>query len=138
MPINRPSRLSRVTRTRSSSIFRSSCKTAERVTEEVFTMNLQFWLRCLAIHIVIDASALTLAQQSDEEGSRGKFITTRPKAPRVKPVSKGTSSTSQTTTEQVSAVDGGQANPQIPLQMGYTLYQRAANGSAVRVDPTKD
>jgi hypothetical protein len=101
-------------------------------------MKRQFWFGCLAFQALISASILAPAQQSDEEESRGKFITTRPKAPAGK-----SNQHSQTGPAPSSALPEPATPDVVPdakpvaVQVGYTLYQKRPDGTTVRVDPTK-
>lgn len=113
------------------------------------------------------ATFTTTAQNQDEEGVRGSFITSRPasgsasvsgsvgvsastggnsSAPRRKPrrrpaVAKNTNKNTTKNTGGGTVAANANANVKAynstPLGMGYTLYMRDAQGEAVRVDPSR-
>lgn len=118
----------------------------------------------LALAFLMSVAVLTTAQNQDEEGVRGSFITSRPaqasasvggsvsvgtgggaprRKPRRRPVTVNNSTKNTTKNTGVTAAANANASASVkalnsaPLGMGYTLYMRDANGSAVRVDPSR-
>lgn len=107
----------------------------------------------------------TTAQNQEEQGVRGSFITSRPatvsgsvggsvsvgsgsgsssarRKPRRRPATakatpKSTAPKSTGATANVNASAGVKAYSGPALAMGYTLYMRNENGEAVRVDPSR-
>lgn len=110
------------------------------------------------------ATFTTTAQNQEEEGVRGSFITSRPatvsasvgggvgggtgsgssaprRKPRRRPATTAAKSTNKSTTKSTTASTNTGASVKAystpPLGMGYTLYMRDENGEAVRIDPSR-
>ena len=127
---------------------------------------ISFLLLSLALLASVATFTTTTAQNQDEEGVRGSFITSRPasggasvggsvgvsastgsssprRKPRRRPATAKNTTKNSTRTGGTTASMNASANANVkaysstPIGMGYTLYMRDANGEAVRVDPTR-
>jgi hypothetical protein len=118
---------------------------------------LKFWVPAL-ISLVVFASPGYFAQDQEEEGVRGSFLTSRPAPAKPRPTptqprrsqrtrQKATDPDTGSTTQHPGFTDSGAAdpassvknpNPGGPIGLGYSLYLRDSNGDPVRVDPSRE
>ena len=88
--------------------------------------------RTLFIILVMSLTLLASAQEgSNDERTRDAFLVTRPKTASSKP-------TPVPTTKSTGKSSTAKSAAEVPLGLGYTLYQRDANDKAVRVDAARE
>jgi len=118
---------------------------------------LKFWVLAL-ISVIVFASYGYFAQDQDEEGVRGSFLTSRPAPAKPRPTptqprrpqrtrQKTTDPDTSSTIKHPGFTDPNSADPASsvkhpvaggPIGLGYSLYLRDSNGDPVRVDPSRE
>jgi Domain of unknown function (DUF4384) len=136
----------------------SDILTAKELAGEMAKKDCRLWF--LTLVALLTFSAIVIAQEPEEEGVRGSFLTSRPaptnsrttsnptRRPPRNPRNSGTTDSNAATntgqprfagsgTKDTSGVSSG-THALGPIGLGYSFYLRESNGEPVRVDPSRD